>query len=182
MSAFLHFTKVTRVQFPHGPTIHFLNLILLGSPNLPQESSLLRMQRWESHKSYKGASIKAYLLLQCLNNILGEIKKIFPWKWCILQRFRLQICECQSVILSQSWPKSFAVFGDQIKDASRTRRGCLILWPYICKSGQSCCIIDKMRPFSSQQRYVLDLCFSAIMGGFHLYLFPFDFPFNYIVN
>ena len=68
------------VQFPHGPTIHFLNLILLGSPNLLQESPLLQMQRWESHKSYKEASIKAYLLLQCLNNILGENKKNLPLK------------------------------------------------------------------------------------------------------
>ena len=112
----------------------------------------------------------AKYLHSCLVTYFERIKKNLPLKMVHFTKISItDLWMPVSYFVSclnwriHSWQKSFAVFGDQIKDASRTRRGCLILWPYICKSGQSCCIIDKMRPFSSQQRYVLDLCCCAIM-------------------
>ena len=42
--------------------------------NKPQESPPLQIQRGESHKSYKRASIKAYLLLQGLRNSIQNLK------------------------------------------------------------------------------------------------------------
>jgi hypothetical protein len=64
----------------------------------PQESPLLQLLRRESHKSYKGASIKAYLLLQGLSPAIPSN--------CYFDGLR--IIQWNSGLLS--WPAFFSIY------------------------------------------------------------------------
>ena len=63
-------TDHLNLGYLHGPTnfqTKNLLLILLKISNLRNHLSFNGSDRWESHKSYKGTSIKAYLSFQGLS-------------------------------------------------------------------------------------------------------------------
>ena len=107
---------------PHGPTNFQLSFFsfssfwghqtfLLKTSNLRNHLSF-RLLRWQSHKSYKGASIKAYLLLQDLSQ---DFITSWLWAWMAILDHQGQMW-CLHVLFADICWRTVVIFSPLFRD------------------------------------------------------------------